>query len=85
MDVRQVGATCSQRETEMAVRRDLLLRFLVLYGMLYCSFGFSSPFLPEFLIARGIGAGWLELLLGVGTALRMLSAPLLLGSLAPSG
>ncbi len=60
----------------MAVRRDLLLRFLVLYGMLYCSFGFSSPFLPEFLTARGIGAEWLGLLLGVGTALRMLSAPL---------
>ncbi len=76
MDVRQVGATCSQRETEMAVRRDLLLRFLLLYGMLYCSFGFSLPFLPEFLTARGIGAEWLGLLLGVGTALRMLSAPL---------
>jgi PPP family 3-phenylpropionic acid transporter len=60
----------------MGVQRDLLLRFLILYGMLYCSFGFSSPFLPEFLMARGIGAEWLGLLLGVGTALRMLSAPL---------
>jgi PPP family 3-phenylpropionic acid transporter len=60
----------------MGVQRDLLLRFLILYGMLYCSFGFSSPFLPEFLTARGIGAEWLGLLLGVGTALRMLSAPL---------
>jgi PPP family 3-phenylpropionic acid transporter len=60
----------------MGVRRDPLLRFLILYGTLYCSFGFSSPFLPEFLTARGIGAEWLGLLLGVGTALRMLSAPL---------
>ena len=60
----------------MGVRRDLLLGFLILYGMLYCSFGFSSPFLPEFLTARGIGAEWLGLLLGIGTALRMLSAPL---------
>jgi len=60
----------------MGVRRDLLLRFLILYGTLYCSFGFSSPFLPEFLTARGIGAEWLGLLLGIGTALRMLSAPL---------
>jgi MFS transporter, PPP family, 3-phenylpropionic acid transporter len=60
----------------MGVRRDLLLRFLILYGMLYCSFGFSSPFLPEFLTARGIEAEWLGLLLGIGTALRMLSAPL---------
>ena len=63
-------------ETEMGDQRDLLLRFLILYGMLYCSFGFSSPFLPEFLTARGIGAEWLGLLLGIGTALRMLSAPL---------
>jgi PPP family 3-phenylpropionic acid transporter len=60
----------------MGVRRDLLLWFLILYGMLYCSFGFSSPFLPEFLTARGIGSEWFGLLLGVGTALRMLSAPL---------
>jgi MFS transporter, PPP family, 3-phenylpropionic acid transporter len=60
----------------MGVQRDLLLRFLILYGTLYCSFGFSSPFLPEFLMARGIGSEWLGLLLGAGTALRMLSAPL---------
>jgi MFS family permease len=60
----------------MGVRRDLLLRFLLLYGMLYCSFGFSSPFLPAFLTARGIGSEWLGFLLGVGTALRLLSAPI---------
>lgn len=58
----------------MGVRRDLLLRFLLLYVTLSCSFGFLLPFLPEFLRARGIGAE-LGLLLGVGTALRMLSAP----------
>jgi PPP family 3-phenylpropionic acid transporter len=44
--------------------------------MLYCSFGFSSPFLPAFLTARGIGSEWLGFLLGVGTALRLLSAPI---------
>ena len=60
----------------MGFRRDLLLRFLLLYGMLYCSFGFSSPFLPAFLTARGIGSEWLGFLLGVGTALRLLSAPI---------
>jgi PPP family 3-phenylpropionic acid transporter len=59
----------------MGVRRDLLLRFLLLYGMLYCSFGFSSPFLPAFLTARGIGSEWLGLLLGGGIAVRLLSAP----------
>ena len=45
------------------------------YGMLYCSFGLSSPFLPEFLTTRGIGAEWLGFLLGAGTAVRLLSAP----------
>ena len=59
----------------MGVRRDLLLRFLLLYGMLYCSFGLSSPFLPAFLMARGIGFEWLGFLLGAGTAVRLLSAP----------
>ena len=60
----------------MGVRRDLLLWFVLLYGMLYCSFGFSSPFLPQFLTTRGIGAEWLGFLLGAGTAVRLLSAPL---------
>ena len=48
----------------MSVRRDLLLRFLLLYGMLCCSFGLSSPFLPAFLAARGIGPEWLGVVLG---------------------
>jgi PPP family 3-phenylpropionic acid transporter len=61
--------------TEMGVRRDLLLWFLLLYGMLYCIFGLSSPFLPEFLMTRGLGAEWLGFLLGAGTAVRLLSAP----------
>jgi MFS family permease len=58
----------------MGVRRDLLLRFLLLCGMLYCSFGLSSPFLPAFLASRGIGSEWLGFLLGGGTAVRLLSA-----------
>ena len=52
-----------------------MLWFVLLYGMLYCSFGLSSPFLPEFLTTRGIGAEWLGFLLGAGTAVRLLSAP----------
>jgi len=59
----------------MGVRRDLLLRFLLLYGVLYCSFGLSSPFLPAFLAAHDIGSEWLGFLLGGGTAVRLLSAP----------
>src|SRR3984885_15526431 len=59
----------------MGVRRDLLLWFVLLYGMLYCSFGLSSPFLPEFLTSRGIGAEWLGFLIGAVAAMRLLSAP----------
>jgi PPP family 3-phenylpropionic acid transporter len=60
----------------MSVRRDLLSRFLLLYGTLYGSFGLASPFLPAFLAERGFGAEALGLLLGLGTAVRLISAPL---------
>jgi MFS transporter, PPP family, 3-phenylpropionic acid transporter len=59
----------------MAAPPHLLLRFLLLYGALYCSFGLSSPFLPEFLTLRGIHPDSLGLLLGAGTAVRLISAP----------
>jgi PPP family 3-phenylpropionic acid transporter len=59
----------------MGTRPDLLLRFLLLYGTLYCSFGLSSPFLPEFLTLRGVDPQSLGLLLGAGTAVRLVSAP----------
>ena len=60
----------------MGVRRDLLFRFLLLYTALYASFGVSSPFLPAFLSARDVGLEWLGFLLGAGTAVRLVSAPL---------
>jgi MFS transporter, PPP family, 3-phenylpropionic acid transporter len=60
----------------MGARPDLLLRFLLLYATLYCSFGFSSPFLPEFLTLRGVDPESLGVLLGAGTAVRLVSAPI---------
>ena len=60
----------------MGARSDLLLRFLLLYATLYCSFGFSSPFLPEFLTVRGVDPESLGVLLGAGTAVRLVSAPI---------
>jgi PPP family 3-phenylpropionic acid transporter len=60
----------------MGAQPDLLLRFLLLYAALYCSFGLSSPFLPEFLALRGVEPQWLGVLLGAGTAVRLISAPL---------
>ena len=58
------------------VRRDLISRFLLLYAALYTSFGLSSPFLQAFLSARDVGSEWLGFLLGAGTAVRLVSAPL---------
>jgi PPP family 3-phenylpropionic acid transporter len=46
--------------------------FVLLYG----GFGVSSPFLPRFFESRGIGPADLGLLLGLGTAVRLLSGPL---------
>ncbi len=60
----------------MGVRRDLLTRFLLLYAALYASFGLFSPFLPAFLSTRDVGPQWLGFLLGAGTAVRLVSAPL---------
>jgi PPP family 3-phenylpropionic acid transporter len=60
----------------MGVQGNLLARFLLLYGTLYASFGLSSPLLPAFLAARGVGPEALGVLLGASTAVRLGSAPL---------
>src|SRR6516165_7337647 len=60
----------------MGARKDLLFRFLLLYAALYASFGVSLPFLPAFLSARDVAPEWLGFLLGAGTAVRLVSAPL---------
>src|SRR5262245_41781871 len=57
-------------------RSPALLRFVVLYAVLYGSFGVSSPFLPRFFESRGVSADPLGLLFGLGTAARMLSGPI---------
>ena len=56
-------------------RSPALLRFVVLYAVLYGSFGVSSPFLPRFFESRGVSADQLGLLFGLSTAVRLLSGP----------
>jgi PPP family 3-phenylpropionic acid transporter len=60
----------------MPLQRNVLARFVLLYAALYGSFGIASPFLPAFLSSRGVGPEQLGLLLGAGTAVRLVSAPL---------
>jgi MFS transporter, PPP family, 3-phenylpropionic acid transporter len=53
-----------------------LTRFILLYAAMYAAFGVASPFLPGFISARGLPPEQLGLVLGAGTAVRLLTAPL---------
>jgi PPP family 3-phenylpropionic acid transporter len=55
---------------------DNLTRFLLLYAAMYAAFGVASPFLPAFLSSRGLAPEHLGLVLGAGTAIRLVTAPL---------
>jgi PPP family 3-phenylpropionic acid transporter len=59
-----------------ALRSTTLTRFILLYAAMYAAFGVASPFLPAFVSARGLPPEQLGLVLGAGTAVRLLTAPL---------
>ena len=59
-----------------SLRSNPLTRFILLYAAMYAAFGVASPFLPSFLSARGLPPEQLGLVLGAGTAVRLLTAPL---------
>jgi PPP family 3-phenylpropionic acid transporter len=59
-----------------AVARRALLRFILLYAVLFSAFGSSSPFLPAFLAGRGLGADELGFVLGAATAARLVCGPI---------
>ena len=52
------------------------LRFLALYGVLFCAFGVASPFLPGLLLQNGVQPGLLGVILAAGTATRLVAGPL---------
>jgi PPP family 3-phenylpropionic acid transporter len=53
-----------------------LTRFILLYAAMYAAFGVASPFLPSFFSTRGLPPEQLGLVLGAGTAVRLLTSPL---------
>ncbi len=59
-----------------SLRSTTLTRFIRLYAAMYAAFGVASPFLPAFVSARGVPPEQLGLVLGAGTAVRLLTAPL---------
>jgi PPP family 3-phenylpropionic acid transporter len=58
-----------------SLRSTTLPRFILLYAAMYAAFGVASPFLPALITARGLPPEQLGLVLGAGTAVRLLTAP----------
>jgi MFS transporter, PPP family, 3-phenylpropionic acid transporter len=56
--------------------QGVFFRFAILYAALFSAFGAASPFLPGFLAARGLGPEELGIVLGAGTAARLICGPL---------
>ena len=53
-----------------------LPRFLGLYAALFAAFGVASPFLPALLKARGLDSNAIAVVLGLGSAVRLVAGPL---------
>ena len=53
-----------------------LIRFVVLYGVMYAAFGVSSPFMPAFFERRGLSPEQVGIVFGAGTAIRLVAGPL---------
>lgn len=67
---------------ELPLRRlSSLARFAILYTVLFSAFGVISPFLPAFFRDRGLTAHQIGIAIGVGTAARLVSGPII-GNLA---
>jgi len=59
-----------------SLRLTSLPRFLLLYALMYAAYGVASPFFPAFLSTRGVLPAQLGLVFGLGTIVRLLTAPL---------
>jgi len=59
----------------MTFQHGALIRFVLLYAGLFSAFGLVSPFLPAFLASRGLPPEDLGLVLGAGTAVRLVFGP----------
>jgi MFS transporter, PPP family, 3-phenylpropionic acid transporter len=57
-------------------RLSPLARFIILYTLQYSSFGAISPFLPSYLGDRGLTPSQIAVVIGLGTAVRLASGPL---------
>jgi len=53
-----------------------LPRFVILYSALFAAYGVASPFLPGLLEQRGLDPSAIGLVLGLGSAIRLVTGPL---------
>jgi MFS transporter, PPP family, 3-phenylpropionic acid transporter len=53
----------------------MLTRFITLYALMYAAYGVASPFMPAFFESRGLAAEQLGIVFGAGTAIRLVSGP----------
>jgi PPP family 3-phenylpropionic acid transporter len=53
----------------------MVLRFALLYGALYLSFGVQSPYFPILLQSRGLGPELIGIVLAANTAMRLVAGP----------
>jgi MFS transporter, PPP family, 3-phenylpropionic acid transporter len=58
-----------------SIHTSVLARFVLLFALMYAAFGFASPFLPAFLAMRGLAPEEIAIVLGAGTAVRLMSGP----------
>src|SRR3954462_7759089 len=68
------GNSSSRSVSNWVIFTPPLSRFVLLYAAMYAAYGVASPFLPAYVHARGIPPEQLGLVLGAGTAMRLLSA-----------
>src|SRR5882757_704532 len=52
-------------------------RFLLVYSTMFAAFGVASPFLPALLHERGLGPSEIGALLAAGTAIRLITGPVI--------
>jgi PPP family 3-phenylpropionic acid transporter len=71
-ETRRTGLAAAEAAAEPAA----LSRYLLLFGLIFLGWGVLSPFLPAVLTLQGASATEVGLLLGMGTALRLVAMPL---------
>jgi MFS transporter, PPP family, 3-phenylpropionic acid transporter len=71
------GSASPKAQARPLSRLPPVARFIVLYTALYSAFGAVSPFLPAYFGDRGLTAPQISLVIGLGTAVRLLSGPLI--------